>query len=136
LKIAAGKKGLAVVNKSDLPGRLDVPWLAEAAPDKEIVSVSAKEGAGLDELKRALRDLLLTAPAEPEIVLTNARHKAALERAADGLHAAAEGVIGGISPELVAVELIEAKNGLEEVVGMVDNEDILERIFSKFCIGK
>ena len=136
LKAVRGKKGILVVNKNDLPARLDVSWLAEAAPDKAVVSISAKQGAGLDGLKRALRDLLLTASAEPEIVLTNARHKAALERTADGLHAAADGVLAGLSPELVAVELIEAKNGLEEVVGLVDNEDILERIFSKFCIGK
>jgi tRNA modification GTPase len=136
MRAVRGKKGLLVLNKNDLPGRLDRSWLAEAAPDKAIVSVSAKRGAGLDELKETLRELLLAAPAEPAIVLTNARHKAALERSADGLVAAAAGVRHGISPELIGIELLHAKEGLEGVVGMVDNESILEHIFSKFCIGK
>ena len=136
MRAVRDKKGLLVLNKNDLPGRLDRSWLAEAAPDKAIVSVSAKRGAGLDELKETLRELLLAAPAEPAIVLTNARHKAALERSADGLVAAAAGVRHGISPELIGIELLHAKEGLEGVVGMVDNESILEHIFSKFCIGK
>ncbi|HEY6201032.1 MAG TPA: tRNA uridine-5-carboxymethylaminomethyl(34) synthesis GTPase MnmE, partial [Candidatus Binatia bacterium] len=96
MRAVRDKKGLLVLNKNDLPGRLDRSWLAEAAPDKAIVSVSAKRGAGLDELKETLRELLLAAPAEPAIVLTNARHKAALERSADGLVAAAAGVRHGI----------------------------------------
>jgi tRNA modification GTPase len=125
-----------VLNKNDLPERLDRSWLAEAAPDKAIVSVSAKSGVGLDELKATLRELLLAAPAEPEIVLTNVRHKAALERSIDGLAAALPLLDHGSPPEIVAVELLEAKRGLEEVVGMVDNESVLEHIFTKFCIGK
>ena len=136
MRAVRDKKGLLVLNKNDLPGRLDRSWLAEAAPDKAIVSVSAKRGAGLDELKETLRELLLAAPAEPAIVLTNARHKAALERSADGLVAAAAGVRHGISPELIGIELLHAKEGLEGVVGMVDNESVLEHIFTKFCIGK
>jgi tRNA modification GTPase len=136
MKAVRGKKGLLVVNKSDLTERIDRSWLAEAAPDKAIVSVSAKSGAGIDELKQALRELLIAAPAEPEIVLTNVRHKAALERSIGGLSAAVTSLDHRVAAELVALELSEAKRGLEEVVGMVDNEDILEHIFSKFCIGK
>ena len=136
MRAVRGKKGLLVLNKNDLPARLDRSWLAEAAPDKAIVSVSAKSGAGLDELKGTLRELLLAAPSEPEIVLTNVRHKAALERSAEGLAAAAAGVKRSLSPELIGIELLHAKEGLEEVVGMVDNESILEHIFTKFCIGK
>jgi tRNA modification GTPase len=136
MRAVRGKKGLLVLNKNDLPERLDRSWLAEAAPDKAIVSVSAKSGVGLDELKATLRELLLAAPAEPEIVLTNVRHKAALERSIDGLAAALPLLDHGSPPEIVAVELLEAKRGLEEVVGMVDNESVLEHIFTKFCIGK
>ncbi|HTM09728.1 MAG TPA: tRNA uridine-5-carboxymethylaminomethyl(34) synthesis GTPase MnmE [Verrucomicrobiae bacterium] len=136
MKAVRGKKGLLVVNKSDLTERIDRSWLAEAAPDKAIVSVSAKSGAGIDELKQALRELLIAAPAEPEIVLTNVRHKAALERSIGGLSAAVTSLDHRVAAELVALELSEAKRGLEEVVGTVDNEDILEHIFTKFCIGK
>jgi tRNA modification GTPase len=136
MKAVRGKKGLLVVNKSDLTERIDRSWLAEAAPDKAIASVSAKSGAGIDELKQALRELLIAVPTEPEIVLTNVRHKAALERSIGGLSAAVTSLDHRVPAELVALELAEAKRGLEEVVGMVDNEDILEHIFTKFCIGK
>lgn len=136
MRVVRGKKGLLVVNKNDLSERLDRSWFAEASPDKAIVSISAKSGAGLDELKQSLRDLLLAAPAEPEIVLTNVRHKAALERSLGGLAAAVTAVDERAPAELIAMELMEAKRGLEEVVGMVDSDNILEHIFSKFCIGK
>ena len=136
MRAVRGKKGLLVLNKNDLPERLDRSWPAEAAPDKAIVSISAKTGAGLDKLKTSLRELLLAAPAEPEIVLTNIRHKAALERSADGLAAAAAGVKQGLSPEFVGIELLHAKEGLEAIVGTIDSESILEHIFTKFCIGK
>src|SRR5262249_29589175 len=136
MKAVRGKKGLLVLNKNDLPERLDRSWLAAAAPDKAVVSGSAQSGAGLDELKSSLRELLLAAPSEPEIVLTNVRHKAALERSIAGLAAALPLLDRRMPPEIVAVELLEAKRGLEEVVGMVDNESVLEHIFTKFCIGK
>jgi len=136
LRVVRGKKGLIVINKSDLPQQLDPSWVAEAAADKAAVSVSALKMTGLNELEQILYDLLLTKSAEPSIVLTNARHKAALQRASDGLDASAQALQRGLSAEFVTVELFEVKDGLEEVIGAVDSEDILERIFSKFCIGK
>jgi tRNA modification GTPase len=136
LQAVRERKGLVVVNKVDLPQRLDISWLAQVAPDKPVVSISAKHETGLEELKQAMRDSILTSPSEPAILLTNIRHKAALERTVDGLRAAANGAGTGLSPELVAAEIMEAKDGLEEIVGLIEHDDILERIFSKFCIGK
>jgi tRNA modification GTPase len=136
LRALKGRKGLIVVNKNDLPQQVDISWVAELAAEKPIVSVSAKEGAGLDELKQTLRDLLLTEPTEPSIVLTNARHKAALQRTVEGLGASARVLHDGLSSELVTIELGEAREGLQEVVGAIAGGDILEHIFSNFCIGK
>jgi tRNA modification GTPase len=70
------------------------------------------------------------------MVLTSLRHKAALERAEESLTEAVQALRGGLPPEIMAVDLDGAKEGLEEVIGLVTNEDILERIFSQFCIGK
>ncbi|MFQ5542180.1 MAG: tRNA uridine-5-carboxymethylaminomethyl(34) synthesis GTPase MnmE, partial [Candidatus Binatia bacterium] len=136
LRAVKEKKGLVVINKNDLPQELDIRQVVSAAPGKEMVSVSAKEGKGLDALRLALRKLLLDAQSEPPIVVTNARHKAALERAEESLTEAVKVLKGGFPPEIVAVELQEAKEGLEEVIGVVTNDNILERIFSQFCIGK
>lgn len=131
-----GKKGLAVVNKSDLPQQLDLLEARTLLNGKAALSVSAKTGGGLDELRHGLRDLLLGAETEPAIVLTNVRHKAALERSEKSLGEAMETLARGLSPEMIAVDLQEARQGLEEVIGLVTNDNILEHIFSHFCVGK
>lgn len=137
LNAVNGKKGLLVINKSDLPQRLDAALIAaEAGTDKESVFVSARDGKGIGELKNALRELLLDTPTEPEVVLTNLRHKAALEKSIDGLNASVRAIRSGMAPDLVMVDLAEAKDGLAEVIGSVFHDDILEHIFTKFCIGK
>ena len=130
------KRGLVVINKKDLLQQLDVQWVKEQAPKKEIIPVSAKEGEGLQELKQALRSLLLDCSEEPSIVITNVRHKAALERAEENLLKATTALRMKLPPEFIAVDLQETKESLEEIVGVITNENILERIFSNFCIGK
>ena len=69
-------------------------------------------------------------------MVTNVRHKAALERACNGLGAGVTAIHKDLPPELVTVDLEEAKDGLEEIIGVVNSEDIIKHIFSKFCIGK
>ena len=130
------KRGLVVINKKDLLQQLDVQWVKEHAPDKEIIPVSAKEGEGLQELKQALRSLLLDCAEEPLIIINNLRHKAALERAEENLLKATTALRMKLPPEFIAVDLQETKESLEEIVGVITNESILERIFSNFCIGK
>ncbi|OGP20521.1 MAG: tRNA uridine-5-carboxymethylaminomethyl(34) synthesis GTPase MnmE [Deltaproteobacteria bacterium GWA2_57_13] len=136
LDAVRGKKGLIVVNKSDLPLGLDLNWVSATAPEKSLIQVSARDGIGLDELKHALRELLLDAQTESPIVLTNVRHKAALGRAGTSLAAAVRALVDGFPSELVAVDLQAAKDGLEEIIGVVSSDDILERIFANFCLGK
>ncbi|MBI2347993.1 MAG: tRNA uridine-5-carboxymethylaminomethyl(34) synthesis GTPase MnmE [Deltaproteobacteria bacterium] len=134
--VVKGKKGLAVVNKSDLPQCLDLQEARSLLDGKTVLSVSAKSGQGLDKLRHHLRALLLGVQQEPAVAITNVRHKAALERTEKSLGEAAEALTRRLPAEIVAVDLQEAREGLEEVVGLVTNEDILERIFSQFCIGK
>jgi len=131
-----GKKGLVVINKVDLRVEADLAEVEKSLPDKEVVLVSTKEGKGLDEVKKALQKLLLGEKVEPDIVITNLRHKAALERTEEALGKAVKALKDGLPSDIVAVELQVTKEGLEEVIGTVNSDDILERIFSKFCIGK
>ena len=98
--------------------------------------ISAKEDFGLDHLKQELRSLLLGVEIEPQVVLTNLRHKAALERAQASLEEALKTLRRSLPPEFVAVDLRDAKEGLEEVIGVISNDDILKHIFDQFCIGK
>jgi len=83
-----------------------------------------------------LRELILPMDTEPAIVLTNLRHKSALLCGGQALTDASSALCQMQPPELVAVPLQRVRESLEEIVGLVQNDDILERIFSKFCVGK
>lgn len=136
LEATKGKKGLVVINKNDLSHQIVMKQVQTLAEDKEVLLISAKSGKGLDDLKYRLRDLLLGTEAEPPIVVTNMRHKAALEKAEESLAEAAVAVAKGLPPEIIAIDLQGAREELEEVIGVITNDNILERIFSQFCIGK
>lgn len=136
LKATKEKKGLAVINKSDLPQKMDLHQVQVLGQNKGAVLVSAKEKKGLDRLKHEMRQLLLNCAPEPPIVLTNVRHKAALQRAEQRLAEAKETLAKSLPAEIVAVDIQEAKDALEEIVGLIKSDDILERIFANFCIGK
>ena len=131
-----GMAGLVVVNKADLEQRIDCSAVSGRVPDLRQVAVSALTGQGLDALKGSLRDCFLDSAEEPEIVVTNVRHKAALDRARASLVEVHRAIDQGLPPDIVAVDLQEARDSLEEIIGTVTNEDILDRIFSQFCIGK
>jgi len=133
---AGNKKGLVVINKSDLPQKIDLHEIGSLVSGRDVVSVSAKLGSGIDKLKLHLRSVLLGENPESEIVVTNLRHKSALSRAGKSLAEALAGFHNRVPPEMVAVDLNEAKQAIEEIIGIVTNDDILDQIFSQFCIGK
>jgi len=70
------------------------------------------------------------------VVTTTLRQRSALERAEGALCHAATSLRDGFTAELVAVDLNDAREALDEITGLINNEDILDRIFSNFCIGK
>jgi tRNA modification GTPase len=133
------RPSLVVVNKSDLPAAWDAACLA--APDSRaapVVSMSLKTGAGLDQL---IEGLLATAMgsqalgADPPLV-TNLRHQKALEDADRALEHVADSLRAAMSPEFVALDLRGALQALGLIVGETATDDILDRVFSQFCIGK
>ncbi len=131
-----GKKGIMVVNKSDLPNKLPIKELKCLAPSHKVISISAKNCEGINELKKTLRSCFLGEHPEPEIVVTNLRHKTALDKSATSLLEASKSLRREMPPEMVAVDLQDANQYLGEVTGIITNNDILERVFSQFCIGK
>lgn len=130
-------KILMTVNKCDLP-----PAWNNLLPDhplygKPLLSLSAKFGNGLEDLKKAITGLTESGEAPTEgVMITRLRHKLALEAARNSLKAAQTCLATGQSPEFAAFELSEALNALDEITGKKISEDVLARIFSSFCIGK
>ncbi len=130
---AQGKHVIAVVNKSDLPGKIERMTEPEAQ-----VSVSCRTGEGLDGLKRALSDLVKqgTINSREHVWAVNQRHKTALEQTKISLQSALGSATGGLSSEFIALDLRGALDSLGLIIGATYTEDILERIFNDFCIGK
>jgi tRNA modification GTPase len=129
-------KSLIVVNKSDLQQRLDPVQVKQILLKSWLVPVSAIDGTGVDELKAKLRQLLLGRTIESPVILNNLRHNNALLCGDEVLAIAVKALERGDPPEMVAVSLQEARESFEQVVGIVTNDDVLERVFSDFCIGK
>jgi tRNA modification GTPase len=136
LRLVNDKKHLVVINKYDLPLSFSADDVKCHGREAEIVFVSATTGVGIDRLKSTLREQLLNHQVEPEVVVTNIRHRSGLLRSAESLELGANAIESGLPPELAAVNLNEAREALEEIVGIINNENILEHIFSNFCIGK
>ncbi|MBI5137392.1 MAG: tRNA uridine-5-carboxymethylaminomethyl(34) synthesis GTPase MnmE [Nitrospirae bacterium] len=126
-----GPGSLVAVNKCDLPTRASLPAGLAAIP------VSARGGAGLDALKAALA-ARVAAPGHPleHAFLVTLRQQAALEQAARAAAGARDGLAAGAYPELVAADLRAALDALGEITGETTTDDLLDRIFSRFCIGK
>jgi len=132
------RKTVVAMNKNDLPQRLNARELGEHLPGAPLIPVSALHHAGIDRLEEAIRDLVLDGrqDSSAEILLSNLRHKQALERAREGLEQALEASRANLSQEFISVDLGRALQALGEIVGETTSEDILNRIFGQFCIGK
>ena len=125
---------ICVVNKSDLTPVLDVEALRARFP--KICTVSAATGDGLKELERAIADCFPAGADEAGSLLTNARQAEAAARAKGSVSAALEGLEAGMTPDALLTDAEEAMAALGELTGRSVREDITDRIFSRFCVGK
>ncbi len=123
-----------MLNKSDLG--TDAGWSALAGED-EALPVSARTGEGFGDLRQAIREEVLgSGKEETGEVVTRERHVAGLRRAEEALLRALRALEAGEPGELVAFELEEALQALGEIIGQTAPQDVLDRIFASFCIGK
>ena len=130
---------MVAINKIDLPHAWDRAVIEQLFPaGTRILEISAKSGTGLPALKQAVMDL--SVGTEPESnggkMILHLRHKLALEAACKNIQHAKESLAGGLSGEFAAFDLREALNHLDEITGRKINDEILDKIFSSFCIGK
>ena len=125
---------IAVYNKADLNSGMPFP-----APMRfQTVQVSSLTGAGFDELQNLIVKLAdsFRIEAGEELIAINARHAVALEQATECLCAAKDKLRSQVHTELISSDLRGALDSFGEISGRVDNERILDRLFSSFCIGK
>lgn len=130
----AAPKRIAVINKTDLPQKLNK---ADFAADfNTVCEVSATEGWGLETLSSAVSSLFPTPQAQAGDILTNARHADAVGRALTSIDAALAAIRTGATPDIILTETEAALSALGELTGRTVREDVTTRIFERFCVGK
>lgn len=138
LQIANLHRAILILNKIDLPTIVQPQTLIDHCPKVHIVQTAITENKGIDALKTAIRDELLSGElviGESPIV-TNARHQDALRRVQTAIDDVIASLENGMPPDLVSVDLRIGLDALGDIVGKTTTEDILDRIFSQFCVGK
>ncbi|HUL51383.1 MAG TPA: tRNA uridine-5-carboxymethylaminomethyl(34) synthesis GTPase MnmE [Candidatus Nitrosotalea sp.] len=128
------KKRVVVRNKVDLPTQLVLPTTLES----RVANVCALTGEGIESLKDSIKELVWAGEVKAEMlqVMINSRHQDALRRAREAASRTVETFREGLPLDLVAVDLHIAVNAIGEIVGKTTTEDLLDSIFSQFCIGK
>ncbi len=136
---AAGIEMIPVVNKADLLPGFDLKELDQALPSSKPVYVSAKYGHGINALIDRLRSDVtgcFSGGQQESLIISELRHGLALEKAASALDRAETCASEKNSHELLSIEIREALVALGEITGENADREVLERIFSRFCIGK
>ena len=135
--IAAARRArrmLVLVNKADLPQVLDTAALR--ARFGEVIPLSARSGAGVDALCRAVEELVAGGETPRGELLTNARQAESAQRALDAVRRAEQALRSGLSPDAVLTDAEEALEALAEFSGKRVRDDLVATIFSRFCVGK
>ena len=135
--IAAAQRAsvrIAVLNKADLPAAVQPDALETSF--NAVCVLSAKERTGLEALEQAVAEHFPAPDAPAGEILTNARHAEAIGRALESLRAAREAMLLGVTPDAVLTEAEEAMAAIGELTGASIREDITNRIFARFCVGK
>ncbi len=131
LKLPPGTQHLLLLNKCDLPEH--AAW----AGTTDTLRLSCRTGEGRGELVRRITELFLHQNAETDtLAAINTRHHYALQQAKESLEAVRIGLQEKLSPEFIDVDLREALDALGAITGRIDTDDILDRVFSTFCLGK
>lgn len=129
------QKIVLTLNKSDLPPRLDAGEAVRRLQPARVVESSAVQVDGIEELRSSLEETVLGG-ARHEFVVGNVRHQDALRRAGESLQAAIDGLRTGTPLDLVSFDVRAAARSLGEITGSNVDDELLDRIFRDFCIGK
>lgn len=137
LEMIKGKKGLILLNKSDLSKKVSEEEIHRFS-DQEILAVSAKEKKGLDKLHDKIEEMFYHGEINfnDEIYLSNMRQKEAVVRAIESLKLVKSGMEEEMPEDFLTIDLMSAYESLGEIIGESLRDDLANTIFDKFCMGK
>lgn len=137
LKLLEGKKALVLLNKSDLAPVI-TPQIMRERTGHPVLVISAKEGAGIQELEEKIRSLFFRGEVDfnDEVLITNLRQKQALMDASKSLSMVIESIENGMPEDFFTIDLKDAYTSLGFIIGEEIGDDLANEIFGKFCMGK
>lgn len=137
MELLKDRQSIILLNKSDLTP-LTTTEDIKAHVDKRIISISAKEQTGIDELAEAVSEMFFSGEVtfNDEVYITNIRHKTALQEALSSLHLVVRSIEDGMPEDFFSIDLMNAYEVLGSIVGEAVEDDLVNEIFSKFCMGK
>ena len=131
-------KRIILLNKADLPTKIDMDKVKEFATDSEIVTTSMLKKEGIDQLEEKIADYFFQGQMNERdaTYLSNTRHIALLEKAEQALQEVANGVDMGMPVDLIQIDFTRAWDLLGEITGDTVQDELLTQLFSQFCLGK
>ena len=137
ISMLSDKKAIVLYNKTDLISAVDIEELKEKT-GHTVIPVSAVEETGIMELEEEIKNLFFSGNLtfNNEVYITNARHKEALEEAKKSLDLVKNSIEAGMPEDFFSIDLMNAYESLGRIIGEAVGEDLVNEIFSKFCMGK
>jgi tRNA modification GTPase len=127
---------ILLLNKIDLPQKIDLQTIKILAPQLPILEISALKRTQLKDLEKTIVDRFIPDQKRNEYVILHLRQKLLLQHVQDGLNEAQKLIKKGYSEEVFAEEVRRSFSALSELVGDIQADDILTEVFSRFCVGK
>jgi len=129
------KKTIVLLNKIDLERKIELDEFGL----ENIMEISAKDNIGIEDMEERIYSYIVEEKVEDsseKLIITNIRHKTALEKTKDAIRNIFETIDAGMPMDLISVDLKEALDSLSEITGEISSEDILDHVFGNFCVGK
>ncbi|WP_372714826.1 tRNA modification GTPase, partial [Ilyobacter sp.] len=129
-------KVIGILNKIDMERKLDLTPLNKVG---KWIEISATENLGISNMEDEIYKYIVSGQVEDssqKLIITNVRHRSALEKTKQAVENILETINMGLPMDLMAVDLKEALDSLSEVTGEISTEDLLDHVFSNFCVGK
>ncbi len=138
IDLIGSKRAIIIINKTDLPQKLSVDEVREIVKDKDIIETSILENIGIEKIEDALVDMVYQGEvkAKDSLMVTNVRHKNALEKALGSIKDGIEATKKQMPLDFIEVDIRDAWDALGRITGDTAGEDLLDHIFENFCIGK
>jgi len=138
LSFIQGKKVLVLLNKTDLQPKLFLAEVEQFVPKERFISVSRKENQGFDDVIQGLKEMFFSGEGmkAEDAILGNTRHKNALFQAKEAMERCLITISTRMPEDFISMDLQDANRALGEITGDVADEEIIDRIFTKFCLGK